>query len=58
LPNAPEIHRKFGTIQFTNGKTLEVMGQHGYGLASVMYDVLNKVVIVGKLEFNLLFINK
>jgi hypothetical protein len=45
LPNVPEICEEFGTIQFVNGKTKEVMGQRGYGLASVMYDVLNKVVL-------------
>jgi Zn-dependent M32 family carboxypeptidase len=32
LPNTPEIDQEFGTIQFINGKTLEVMGQRGYGL--------------------------
>ena len=45
LPNAPEIYEEFGTIEFVNGKTKEVMGQRGYGLASVMYDVLNKVIL-------------
>ena len=45
LPNTPEICQEFGTINFTNGKNKQVIGQHGYGLASVMYDVLNKVVL-------------
>ena len=47
LPNSPEICEEFGTIQFTNGKTSEIMGQRGYGLASVMYDVINKVIVDG-----------
>lgn len=45
LPNTPKICKEFGTIQFTNGKNKQVMGQRGYGLASVLYDVLNKVVL-------------
>ncbi len=45
LPNAPEINDEFGTINFTNGKDKRIIGQHGYGLASVMYDVLNKIII-------------
>ena len=45
LPNAPEICKEFGTIDFTNGKDKQVIGQRGYGLASVMYDVLNKIVL-------------
>ena len=46
LPNSPEICQKFGTIKFTKGKNKQV-GQHGYGLAKVLYDVLNKVVLDG-----------
>jgi hypothetical protein len=49
LPNAPEINEEFGTINFTNGKNNEIIGRHGYGLASVMYDVLNKIVILAVL---------
>jgi len=47
LPNSPEICQEFGTIKFVGGKKKQVTGQHGYGLASVMYDALNKVVLDG-----------
>ena len=43
LPNSPSICQEFGTINVSNGKG--VIGQYGYGLVSVMYDVLNKVVL-------------
>ena len=45
LPNVPEINDEFGTINFTNSKNNKIIGQHGYGLISVMYDVLNKTII-------------
>jgi len=47
LPKTLEICQEFGAIRFINGKTLEVMGERSYGLASVMYDVLNKVILDG-----------
>jgi len=44
LPNTPEIIEKYGTIKFET--TVEkIIGEHGYALASVMYDPLNKVVV-------------
>lgn len=43
LPNSPSVCQEFGTINISNDKG--VIGQYGCGLASVMYDVLNKVVI-------------
>jgi len=49
LPNTPEINEEFGTLNFTNGKNKNIIGQHGYGLISVMYDVLNKIVILAVL---------
>jgi hypothetical protein len=47
LPNTPEIVQEFGTIKFetTVGNTKKVTGEHGYALASAMYDPLNKVVV-------------
>ncbi len=45
LPNVPEINDEFGTLNFTNSKNNKIIGQHGYGLISVMYDVLNKTII-------------
>ncbi len=49
LPNTPEINEEFGTINFTNVLNKNIIGQHGYGLISVMYDVLNKIVILAVL---------
>jgi len=47
LPNTPEIVQEFGTIKFetTVGNNKKITGEHGYALASVMYDPLNKVVV-------------
>jgi len=47
LPNTPEIRQEFGTLKFekTVGKNKKITGEHGYALASVIYDPLNKVVI-------------
>lgn len=47
LPNTPEIVQEFGTIKFvtTIGNNKKITGEHGYALASVMYDPLNKVVV-------------
>ncbi len=45
LPNAPEINDEFGTINGTFGKDKKIIGQHGYGLASVMIDEINKIII-------------
>lgn len=45
LPNTPEICREFGTLSYTNGKDDTIKGYHAFGLASVMYDVLNKVIL-------------
>ncbi|MEN8217614.1 MAG: transposase [Pseudomonadota bacterium] len=47
LPNTTEILDEFGTIKFkaTVGNNKKITGSHGYALASVMYDPLNKVVV-------------
>jgi len=44
LPNTPEIIQEFGTIKFetTTCNNKKIAGEHGYALASVMYDPLNK----------------
>jgi hypothetical protein len=44
LPETEEIRREFGAIEYRNGEE-NVRGKHNYGLASVMYDVLNKIAI-------------
>ena len=45
LPNVPEINDEFGTLNFTNSKNNKIIGQHGYGLISVMIDEINKTLI-------------
>jgi len=47
VPNSPEIIQEFGTIKFatTIDGDKKITGEHGYALASVMYDPLNKVVV-------------
>jgi len=42
LPNTPEIVQEFGTIKFETTVDKKITGEHGYALASVMYDPLNK----------------
>ena len=49
LPNSEEVREAFGTIAWTNGKTSEQHGEHPYALASVLYDVLNRVAIDARL---------
>jgi hypothetical protein len=39
------ICEEFGTIAWTNGKTAEIQDERPYALASVLYDVLNKVAL-------------
>lgn len=43
LPKSPEIYEEFGTININNGNG--VIGQYACSLVSVMYDVLNQVII-------------
>lgn len=45
LPNNDAIREEFGTIAWTNGKTAEIQGERPYALASVLYDVLNRVAL-------------
>jgi len=42
--NTTEIVKEFGTIKFetTTCNNKKIVGEHGYALASVMYDPLNK----------------
>ena len=49
LPDNDEIREEFGTINYTNGKDTEVQGDHPYALASVLYDVLNRVSLTAEL---------
>jgi len=45
LPDSCEIQEVFGTIKTTNGKDHQIIGKPAHGLASVCYEVLNKIVI-------------
>lgn len=45
LPNTEAICKEFGTIAWSNGKTAEIQGERPYALASVLYDVLNRVAL-------------
>lgn len=45
LPNTPEIFACFGAIPYSQGEDSDVQGEHPYALASVLYDVLNRVAI-------------
>jgi len=49
LPDSREIQEVFGTIKTTNGKDNQIIGKPAYGLASVCYEVLNKIVIDSQL---------
>ena len=49
LPDSRDIRDVFGTINTTNGKDNNVIGKHAHGLASVCYDVLNRIVIDSQL---------
>jgi hypothetical protein len=49
LPDSRDVSDTFGTINITNGKDSQPIGKHAHGLASVCYDVLNKIVIDSQL---------
>jgi hypothetical protein len=45
LPDSDEVCEAFGTIAYAGGKTAEIAGERPYALASVLYDVLNRVAL-------------
>ena len=49
LPDNDDIREEFGTIAYTNGKDSIAEGEHPYALASVLYDVLNRVTLTAEL---------
>jgi len=49
LPNTEDVRKTFGTIKFSNGKNSEIQGEHPYAMASVLYDVLNRIAIDARL---------
>jgi hypothetical protein len=44
LPDTKDVIKEFGQIRYTTGKD-GPEGEHAYGLASVMYDVLNRIAV-------------
>lgn len=49
LPDSKDVREEFGTIAWSNGKDSELHGDRPYALASVLYDVLNRVVLDARL---------
>jgi hypothetical protein len=49
LPDNTGTRKVFGTVAYRNQKP-DVAGEHCYGLASVLYDVLNRVALDARLE--------
>jgi hypothetical protein len=45
LPDSADVEAAFGTIRYTNGQNAECLGERPYALASVLYDVLNRVAL-------------
>ncbi len=52
LPNSSNVIDEFGTIAYSNGgkHKHKIEGERAYGLASVMYDVLNHIAIDATLD--------
>ena len=49
LPDSDDVREAFGTIAYSNGEDAEILGEHPYALASVLYDVLNRVALDARL---------
>lgn len=49
LPDTEEVREAFGTIAYSNGRSAELQGERPYALASVLYDVLNRVALDARL---------
>jgi hypothetical protein len=45
LPDTADIRQTFGTIPYGNGESADIGGERPYALASVLYDVLNRVAL-------------
>lgn len=45
LPDSEDVCEAFGTIAYSNGKNPQIQGEHPYALASVLYDVLNRLAL-------------
>jgi hypothetical protein len=49
LPDSRDVRQEFGTIAWTQGSASQQQGERPYALASVLYDVLNRVAIDARL---------
>ena len=49
LPDNEAVRDEFGTIRYSNGQDTVIKGKHPYALASVLYDVLNRVTLTAEL---------
>ena len=45
LPDTDDVRKVFGTIAYSNGADRPIEGERSYALASVLYDVLNRVAL-------------
>jgi len=45
LPDTDDVRDALGTIAYSNGKDPQIQGEHPYALASVLYDVLNRIAL-------------
>ncbi|WP_295587892.1 hypothetical protein [uncultured Lamprocystis sp.] len=45
LPDTADVRAAFGTIAYSGGETADIAGERPYALASVLYDVLNRVAL-------------
>jgi len=45
LPDSPGVREDFGTLPWAGGKDSEIRGERPWALASVLYDVLNRVAL-------------
>jgi hypothetical protein len=45
LPDTQGVREEFGTIAYSGGKDAEIQGERPWALASVLYDVLNRVAL-------------
>jgi hypothetical protein len=45
LPDSTDVRQAFGTIAWTQGSASQQQGERPYALASVLYDVLNRIAL-------------
>lgn len=45
VPDSEEVREEFGTIAWSTGNASDLQGERPYALASVLYDVLNRVAL-------------